>query len=331
MGPAHQVAHRVQPAVDAPRGAGLDQHVAEGGGLDRPGDDRQPGPVGGRAGRAACSGSAADDVDLDGSPARSCGTPLRNASAYARREALDDAADESEASSPGAASPCSANQAAIRPGMSPGGTKRGSSARRRPATGAGDVGGSREQTGRGPCGLPRPQRLAEQPEAHHVGAGSGCVPSTPPSLVKLATRAASVSTGVVELEADQAPGAERDVRRVRAASGHADDGRGGVVRADGHDGKARRADGLARRPAAGCRCVVPGSTRSAKSPRGRPSAGDQVVVPVAGGARRAARSSRRWCARSPLDAGEPVGRAGRGPAARCRRPERPSTSSAASW
>ena len=28
-------------------GAGLDEHVAEGGGLDRPGDDRQPGGVGG--------------------------------------------------------------------------------------------------------------------------------------------------------------------------------------------------------------------------------------------------------------------------------------------
>ena len=65
-------------------------------------------------------------------------------------------------------------------------------------------------------------------------------PSTPPSLVKLAARAASVRTGAGELEADERPRAAGDVGEAVGRGGDADDGRGGVVRAD------RRTTGGAR-------------------------------------------------------------------------------------
>ena len=96
------------------------------------------------------------------------------------------------------------------------------------------------------------------------------MPSTPPSWVKLAARAASVSTGLVELEADQAPGPQRDVRRVVAVDRHADHGRGGVVRAHGDDLEAGRAYGLAHLGHQGTD-RRPGSTRSANSGAASPS------------------------------------------------------------
>ena len=85
--------------------------------------------------------------------------------------------------------------AAIRAGMSPGGRNRGSSHvedRHRPADAA--AAGAQQSPARS-VSPQVAQRLAEQPQAHHVAAGSGRVPSTPPSLVKFGGPASSVSTG----------------------------------------------------------------------------------------------------------------------------------------
>ena len=108
---------------------------------------------------------------------------------------------------------------------------------------SGDVGGGREQRAE-VVATPRPQGLAEQPGAHHVGEeADGAVDA---ALVGEVGRARRLGEhGRVELEADEAPGPERDVRRVVAGHGYADHRRGGVVRADRDDRQARRADGLA--------------------------------------------------------------------------------------
>ena len=63
------------------------------------------------------------------------------------------------------------------------------------------------------------------------------VPSTPRSLVKFAARLSSVSTGCVEFDADQTPGAAGDVGEVRVLGRHADDRGRGVVGADGGHGQ----------------------------------------------------------------------------------------------
>ena len=132
---------------------------------------------------------------------------------------------------------CARQASAMRVGMSPGGRKAGSSASTTRVRTAG-CGGRRVE-----------QALAEVVGPPQLAQATRCsshrpitlrrkriVASTPPSLVKFASRAASVQHRRVELDADQRPGARGDVGEGRAGGRrHRDDGGGGVVRPDRDD------------------------------------------------------------------------------------------------
>ena len=94
--------------------AGLDQHVAQRGGLDRAGDDRQPAGVGGELAQQRVLRAAADDVDdvdaLAGEPLR----PARCVVGEAPREAVQDAADDLGRALRRGAARCAGRPSAIR-------------------------------------------------------------------------------------------------------------------------------------------------------------------------------------------------------------------------
>ena len=106
-------------------GAGLDQQVAQGGGLDRAGDDAATGGVGDELAEQGVLGAAADDVD-DVDPA--AGQPLRVLDPGGERdgEAVQDAADDL-AGAGGDRWPVARQASAIRAGMSPGARNSGAS------------------------------------------------------------------------------------------------------------------------------------------------------------------------------------------------------------
>ncbi len=168
--------------------------------------------------------------------------------------------------SAGAGTSCSAHHCAMRSGMSPGATKRGSWTSK---TGTGPVTSAAAASRAPRSSRPHVRRVSLSSHVPITLVRKRMVPSTPPSWVKLAARAASVSTGFVELEADEAPGAERDVGRAVTGHRYADDRGGGVVRAR----RPRPAGPAHRRPSPTCGrsapMVAPGSTRSARRPRGR--------------------------------------------------------------
>ncbi len=115
--------------------------------------------------------------------------------------------------------------AAMRDGMSPGGRNSGSSgsiSERRPGTSA----ASASRAGR--SGFPSPQRLLEQPQAHHVAqVADGPVDSALVGEVGLAARLGQ--HGRVQFDADQRPGATGDVGEPIGGGGDGGDGRRGVV------------------------------------------------------------------------------------------------------
>ena len=111
-----------------------------------------------------------------------------------------------------------AQAAAIRAGMSPGGRNAGSSrsitrAQHRPAR------PRRPATCRSPPSPRAAQARTDSWSSHRpiTLRRNRIVPSMPVSLVKLAARLASVSTGAVELHPDQRPGAAGDVGEAAAA------------------------------------------------------------------------------------------------------------------
>ena len=156
---------------------------------------------------------------------------------------------------------------------------------------------------------------------------SRIVPSTPRSLVRLASRAASSSTGARQLEAEQRPrAAARGSPRARRAAAR---------RRTPRRCRGRRPRRRARRrgswwPSSGPE-LVPGSTSAPNGARRQPEPLDQLARPLAACARRAGRWSRRSVrslASSPLS----QRRAGRGPARSARAASSAAEpSSASSW
>ncbi len=121
----------------------------------------------------------------------------------------------------------------MRAGMSPGGSSRGSFASNT-GTSAGTSAACRSRCSRSACSPAFAQvRIdSDSSQSPMTFFRKRMRPSTPPSLVKLARRASSVSTG----DGSSMPTSDQVPQEMYAASspveGHPDDGRGGVVRAD---------------------------------------------------------------------------------------------------
>ena len=129
------------------------------------------------------------------------------------------------------------------------------------------------------------------------------VPSTPPSLVKSANRAASVSTGSSSSRPtnDQVP--EEMYADAAPLAGHTDDGRSRVVRPN-RDHRSADAERGRRRRAATARPDRRPNAAAAESRRvRRPCRRARWPTPSPG--RRTTPSSRRWFVRRPA-AGQPV-------------------------
>ena len=216
--------------------AGLDEHVAEGGRLDGAGEHRQAEPVGEQPAEQGVLGAAADDVHAAYAAARQ-----RRGLVDRVRERLGEAAHDAEDGGDPAVRGLDAVLAA--PVRDPGGHVAGRQEPRVLHVEERDraaVRRRRLQPRREVVVAPAAQGLREQPGAHHVGEEAG--PPVDPALVGEVGRAGLVGEHrPVQLDADQAPGAAGDVRRVGVGHRHADDRRGGVVGADGHDRGAARA------------------------------------------------------------------------------------------
>ena len=111
---------------------------------------------------------------------------------------------------------------------------------------------------------------------------SRIVPGTPPSLVRFARRDCALISGLLDLDADQRPGAGGDEQRRRLAERHPHHGAGRVVRGRSDDLRrhpASRPD--VRRPARRHRCRA--SPPRAACRAGTPSRPSRSRGPVAGG------------------------------------------------
>ena len=227
-----------RPPAIGTGGAALHQHVAERGGLDRAGDDGQPGAVGEGLAEQGVLAAAAHDVHL---PDRPSGQRRRRSAARRRTPPRG----SRRSSAPGSARVGGGGDVVLR---APGRDARRHVARRDEARVLDVEDGDRPVTSAAAASrAPRSSR----PHARRVSLSSQVpitlvrnriVPSTPPSLVKLAARAASVSTGASSSSPTRPQVPREMYADVVAGERHADHGRGGVVRPDGHDRQARRAE-----------------------------------------------------------------------------------------
>ena len=213
-------------------------------------------------------------------------------------ERVDDAADS-----------LGRRQAAARPaarrrsvsGMSPGAMKAGIVDVDRRATG-GRAAAAGAAGRRGHGRRPRPRRAAHSCRSQRPPTlrRNRVRPSTPRSLVKFACAGGLGEDGRLELEADERPGAAGDVGEPVGGRGHGDDGRRGVVRADGgDDGRRRRTS----RAANGSRATASAGSSRARGCRGaRAASVDHCRRPDVEQAGR-----RRVGHLGPQRAGQPVG------------------------
>ena len=153
----------------SPRARACTSTLPSGRRLDRPGQNRQPGPIGGELAQQLVLRSAADDVD---DATRLAGEPLRRLQRLGERfgQTFDDAAHELGAASSGPGCRALHTIRAIRAGMSPGARKRSSLASK---IGCPAVTSARPRSKLGrstafAVRLPLRTRLAQQPEPHHV-------------------------------------------------------------------------------------------------------------------------------------------------------------------
>ena len=224
---------------------------------------------------------------------------LAEVATVGQHEAVEDAAGRprpgSRAPAPPPRGPGSRPaRASCRPEL-PGGSRRGSlmSTTVRSGSAAGGAGSTPARSAPGTPASAQAPRDSESTQSPITFLRNRMVPSTPPSLVKSAGRAASVSTGSSSSRptSDQVP-EERYADRL-AVGGHGDDRRGGVVGPDRDHRHVRRQSELARptsgssvptrsrRDAAaagsrtGCRPARPGRRPTAREPH--------VVQPGGGG------------------------------------------------
>ena len=172
----------------------------------------QPGRVGGELAEQLVLRPAADDVDHVDRRARQVGGRLDGAG-VGGGERVEDAAHGLGRESAARARPPSA----IRSGMPPGGMKAGRRRRssgRRPGSAAAAASEVVEVVPRAHA-----RRHSWRSQSPPTLRRNRVRPSTPPSLVKLAARAASVITGRVELEPDERPGAAGDVGERSVVAG----------------------------------------------------------------------------------------------------------------
>ena len=265
MGAAYEVAQHVEAAGDGAGRAGLDEHVAERGRLDRTGDDGHA-----RRGRRCAWQSRAFWLP----PPTTWTWPT--VAAGERRRPWPALRRTPRPGSPRCCAPATASSTGAGHVVlgAPGGDPRRHVAGRHEARVLHVEDRHRAGRRRRPpraarprsVAAPRAQGLAEQPGAHHVGEeADGAVDAALVGEVGGAGRLGE--HGVVELEADQAPGAEGEVGRVRPVE-RARRPRRRRCRASRPRRPGARARRRPRPPrAAGCRSRSPGSTRSANRPR----------------------------------------------------------------
>ncbi len=286
-------------AQTAPCARACDQHVTDRGRLDRAGDHRYPDPVGDQLAQQPVLRAAADEVDRLAREPRTARRPARRRG-RTRRPGSRRSRGPSRAGSPERGSPRSSYHCAdparhVAGGDEPRvvgvehlGRRR---ARRRPARAArAGRRGSRRAPTAGPISLSshRPITLRR----------NRIRPSAPTSLVKLAARAASVDHRRGQLDADQRPGAAGDVGRRLRVHRDRDDGRGGVVRGDRGDRRsARSSPTRSARSGSTGPSSVPGFDERGEQ-AGRQAEHRSTVRRPTVRRCRAARWSRRWCARS---------------------------------
>ena len=267
--------------VDGAGGAGLHQHVAQRGGLDRAGQHRQPAAVGDQPGRAGRSGRRRRRRGRRRPCARTGRRPRSSAVRERRGQAVDDAAHQRRRGRPAPRTSCSAHQAAIR--------RRHVARRQEPRVlhvehrhRRGHRGGLGQQRRRG-------RRLPVRSQPRRVSRAA----TVPITLVRKRIRAVDAAlvgevgrAGLlgehrrVELDADQPPGAAGDVRRVvarssgrrppprRCRASRPRDGRPGAPSCSADVGQHRADHGR------------PGPRAAANSPAGRPSRSISSAVPL---------------------------------------------------
>ena len=260
-----------------PERAGLHQHVAQRGRLDRAGQHRQAAGVGGQLAQQRRCGRRRRPRARRRPRGRRARPACAHVPPVGQRQAVEDAAHHLGPASRAPARPCS-RQPARRsaPACRPAAGTRGSSASTTVRSGSAVRPPPASSGAPGPSVAPRAQGLLEQPQAHHVAQVADRAVDA--ALVGEVRRAAARlgQHRRVELDADQRPGAAGDVRDGSSLGGHADHRGRGVVGADrdhGHvgaeagrrDARQQRADHGRRRSRSGGR--MPGGTpsRSASS------------------------------------------------------------------
>ena len=228
-------AQRFQIAGQQTVRARLDQHIADSGGFDGACDDRDPDPVGDELAQQPVLGAPADDVHR-----------LRRGAREQRRsldtvgegggEALDDGPAPFRPPCVGAVRPRVAIPRGDAAWHVPGGLEGGivgvEHLARRWARG-----GLLEKLGEvdaGAAALPVPDRFTQQPEAHDVAQEADSPVGA--DLVGEVGRPGRLGHHrSVQFDADESPGATRDVDRGLRCHGYGHHRRGGVVRGDRAD------------------------------------------------------------------------------------------------
>jgi len=220
-------------------GESLDEDVAEGGGLDRSGEDTTAGGVGGHLAEEGIASAAADDVDdrdrLAGDHFETLDDP-----AVFEGEAFQDAAHGGARAGRGRLAALDAEV-----GEAGGHVSWGDKGR---VIGVDEVGkggrsfGEADKVGVGVAlslEPPGAATLLEEPESHNVLEEANGIEDT--NLVReIGGHGGGRQDGAGGLDADEGPGAAGDVGPIVANGGDGGDGGGGVVGADGDDGRARR-------------------------------------------------------------------------------------------